>query len=89
MMKLNVEIPEELMSRLQRVKLPMQEVVVRALEDYLKDTDFDLLQSTTWQLCGAFEAIAPTNSDIVEQSETGKVLNNYAENVDSVIYRGV
>ncbi len=52
------------------------------------DDDFDLMQTRTWELCGAFEVINPPEEDIVERKETGEIVTNYAENVDKILYGG-
>lgn len=52
------------------------------------DNDFDLMQTRTWELCGAFEVTNPSEEDIVERKETGEIVTNYAENVDKILYGG-
>ena len=90
MTQLTVEIPDEMMSRLQQAGTPLQEVVLQALEKHLQKakTDIDITKSRTWELCGAFEVSEPTPEDIVGRDENGQIITNFAENSDRVIYRG-
>ena len=55
MTRLTSEIPDELMSQLEHKGYPLQEIVVKALERYIKteESDFDITQTRTWELCGA------------------------------------
>lgn len=52
------------------------------------ENHFDLMQTRTWELCGAFEVTNPPEEDIVERKETGEIVTNYAENVDKILYGG-
>jgi len=90
MTQLIVDIPDEMMSRLQQAGTPPQEVVLQALEKYLQETktDIDITKSRTWQLCGAFEVSEPTPEEIVGRDENGQIITNFAENIDRVIYQG-
>lgn len=90
MTQLTVEIPDEMMSRLQQAGTPLQEVVLQALEKYLQEakSDIDITKSRTWQLCGAFEVSEPTPEEIVGRDENGQIITNFAENSDRVIYQG-
>ena len=60
----------------------------RRLENRKPESDFDLMQTRTWELCGAFEVTNPREEDIVERKKTGEIVINYAENVDDIIYGG-
>ena len=64
----------------------MSTVVQTALEQYAQQ--FDLTQTHTWQLCGAFTVAEPEPEYIVGADETGAPTTNYAEHVDDVLYRG-
>jgi len=90
MTRLTIEIPDELMSQLEHKGYPLQEIVVKALERYVEakeEDDFDITQSRTWELCGAFKVTNPDPEYIVGRSEDGEIITNYAENVDRIIYR--
>ncbi len=56
-----------------------------ALEQYAQQ--FDLTQTRTWQLCGAFTIAEPKEKYVVD-SETESPTTNYAEHVDDVLYKG-
>ncbi|MBL7063918.1 MAG: hypothetical protein ISS49_06870 [Anaerolineae bacterium] len=62
-------------------------VVRTALEQHAQR--FDLTQTRTWQLCGAFTVAEPEPVYIVGSDETGAPTTNYAEHVDDVLYKGV
>jgi len=88
MTQLTIEIPDKLMSELERSGCPVQEIVVKALENYIKpeNSDIDITKTQTWQLCGAFEIANPEAEYIVGQDEQGKIITNYGKKVDEGIY---
>ncbi|MDY7080680.1 MAG: hypothetical protein SXV54_27680 [Chloroflexota bacterium] len=71
----------------QRRAQDVSTVVLTALEQYAQQ--FDLTQTGTWQLCGAFTVAEPEPEYIVGSDETGAPTTNYAEHVDDVLYKGV
>jgi hypothetical protein len=88
MAQLIVEVPDELASQLEQLGQPMQELVVRALQQYVRveHDQFVMTQTRTWQLAGTLEVANPEQSDRVEQSAEGVAHTNYAEHVDDVLY---
>lgn len=87
MAKLTVDIPDSLLSRLESAGKPVQDIVLKALENYVEaESDFSITQTQTWQLCGALELSEPEADYIVGQDEHGRVVTNYAEHVDDLLY---
>lgn len=87
MATLTVEIPDSLMSRLQLQGQPVQDIVLKALEQYIEaESSFSITQTQTWQMCGTLEVAAPEAQYEVGQDEQGKAITNYAEHVDDVLY---
>ena len=88
MTQLIVEVPDELASQLEQLGQPMQEIVVRALQQYVgvERSQFAMTQTRTWQLAGTLEVANPEQTDPIEQSAEGVTLTNYAEHVDDVLY---
>lgn len=86
MTKLTIEIPDELMSQLERTGYPVQDIVVKALEHYIQADLPTITQTQTWQLCGTFEVSDPAPEYIVGRDEKGQVVTNYAEKVNDVLY---
>lgn len=88
MTRLTIEIPDELMSQLERTGYPVQDIVVKALERYVhaEDAAFEITQTRTWQLWGTFEVSEPAPEFIVGRNEQGQIITNYAEKVDDVLY---
>jgi metal-responsive CopG/Arc/MetJ family transcriptional regulator len=60
-------------------------VVQTALEQYAQQ--FDLTQTRTWELCGAFTVAEPEPQYIVGSDEAGSPITNYVEHVDDVLYK--
>jgi hypothetical protein len=85
MTQIMIEIPDELISQLQQQNSSVQEIVIKALENYVKSQSSDITKTRTWELCGSFE-IAEPNKYIIGQDAQGKVVTNYAENVDDTLY---
>lgn len=87
MTTLTVEIPDSLMSRLELAGQPVQDIVLKALEQYVEaESSFSITRTQTWQLCGALEVSAPEVEYVVGQDEQGRAITNYAEHVDDVLY---
>ncbi|HEY9701401.1 MAG TPA: hypothetical protein V6C58_03090 [Allocoleopsis sp.] len=79
-----VEIPDDLMSHLQHTGYPIQDLVLKAIERYIKseDIDFDMTKTRTWELCGTFTVANPEQNYIVGQDEQGNIITNYGEKID-------
>lgn len=86
MTQIMIEIPDDLISRLQEQNSSVQEIVIKALENYVKSQSSDITKTRTWELCGSFEITEPDSQYILGQNEQGKVITNYAENVDETLY---
>ena len=86
MTQILLEIPDELISRLQEQKSSVQEIVIKALENYLQTKLPDITKTRTWELCGGLEINQPEPKYIIGQDNRGQVVTNYAENIDEIIY---
>ncbi len=75
-----------LLREAQRRAQDIPAVVQSVLEHYVRH--FDLIQTRTWQLCGAFTIAEPEPAYLVGSDETGSPTTNYAEHVDDVLYKG-
>jgi len=88
--QLEITIPETLYQWLSREARrraqDVSTVAQTALEYYVQQ--FDLTQTRTWQLCGAFSIAEPEPEYLVGSDKTGSPITNYAEHVDDVLYRG-
>lgn len=86
--QIEITIPEPLYQWLSREAQhraqDISALIRTALEQYAGQ--FDLTQTRTWQLCGAF-TIAEPEEEYVD-SETEPPTTNYAEHVDDVLYKG-
>ena len=87
MTKLTIEIPDELMSRLENQGYAVQDIVVKALERYVEAKPSNITQTRTWKMCGTLEVSEPDPKYIVGRDKQGQVITNYAEKVDDVVYR--
>jgi hypothetical protein len=65
---LTINIPDEMMQKLEAQNQPLQTLILQALNDYLQKypkveakTD-DLTKTKTWELCGKFEIHKPTSN---------------------------
>lgn len=58
-------------------------IIQAALEHYAHE--FDLTQTRTWQLCGAFTVAEPEPAYTIGSEEPGASSTNYAEHVDAVL----
>jgi metal-responsive CopG/Arc/MetJ family transcriptional regulator len=90
MSRLEITLPNQLYQWLsheaQRRAQDVSTVVQTALEQYAQQ--FDLTQTRTWQLCGAFTIAEPEPEYIVGSDETGAPTTDYAEHVDDILYKG-
>lgn len=86
--QIKITIPDTLYQWLsreaQRRAQDIPAVVQAALEHYVQP--FDLTQTQTWQLCGAFTIAEPEPAYLVGLDETEAPTTNYAEHVDDVLY---
>jgi len=85
--RIEITIPDALYQWLsqeaQRRAQDISTVVQEALEHYAQH--FDLTETRTWELCGAFFVAEPEPKYIVGTDETGEPITNYAEHVDEVL----
>lgn len=86
MTRITIEIPDELMSCLEQQSSPIQDIVIKALENYIETEPQELTKTRTWQLCGSLEVSEPDPKYIIGQDNQGQVITNYAENIDQVLY---
>jgi hypothetical protein len=86
MAKITLEISDELMSRLEQRSSSLQEIVTKALETYLETESLEITQTLTWQLCGSLEISELDPQYILGKDNQGRVITNYAENTDQVLY---
>ncbi len=88
--EIKVKVSDALYGRLieeaQRHNVDVSTVVERLLSQQLQP--FDLTQTETWQLCGAFTVTQPDPAYVVGRSEIGQAVTNYAEHVNSALYLG-
>lgn len=95
--RFSIEIPQQLLQRLGRLALPLQEVVLTALEQYITVLESAaVLESKplcpkTWSLCGQFEVKVPAAHPLpaIARDAGGSFstgTTNYAESVDDVLY---
>ena len=85
MTRLTIEIPDELISQLELTGYSVQDVVVRAIECYVQADLPIITESRTWQLCGSLKVSDPAPEYVVGEQQ-GKMITNYAEKVDDVLY---
>ena len=88
MTKVTIEIPDRLMSQLESTGYPLQDIVLKALERYVEseETTFNITKTQTWELCGTFQVAEPEAEYIVGNDERGKIITNYGEKVDDILY---
>jgi hypothetical protein len=85
-MSYQIEIPlphllyQRLLREAQYRAQDVSTVVRTALEEYAQR--FDITQTRTWQLCGAFTVAEPDPEYVVGSDETGAPVTNFAEHVD-------
>ncbi|MEM9539706.1 MAG: hypothetical protein AAGA60_09355 [Cyanobacteria bacterium P01_E01_bin.42] len=86
MTQLVIEIPDELLNRVEKTGDNIEDIVLAALKDYLTKEKFDLTQTKTWDLCGKYTVENPESEDIVGTDKEGNIITNYSENVDKILY---
>lgn len=86
MTQITIEIPDELMSRLEQQNSPVQEIVIKALENYIETESISITKTRTWKLCGSLEVNEPDPKYIIGKDNQDRVITNYAENIDNVLY---
>jgi len=88
--QIEITIPEPLYQWLSREAqhraLDIPTVIQTVLEQHARP--FDLTQTRTWQLCGAFSIAEPEPEYLVDSGETESPTTNYAEHIDDVLYKG-
>jgi hypothetical protein len=92
MTKITLEIPDELISRLETKQESLQEIfqiffnaLKQHLDSNLESENQNITQTKTWELCGSLEIPNPDTQFIVEDTEAGKS-TNYAEHIDQILY---
>jgi len=80
-----VDIPENLMKQLQNKSDSIQNILIKALEDYLSREASDITKTETWELCGSLEIPNPEPEFIASQTET-ECYTNYSEQSDRSLY---
>jgi len=85
MTKITLEIPDELMSRIDTEQESLQDIFIKAIEKYLGTEKPNITQTRTWELCGSLEIPHPESQFIVEDQEAEKS-TNYAEHIDKILY---
>ena len=86
MAQITIKIPDKLMSRLAKQSSSIQDIVIKALENYIETESQEITKTRTWELCGSLEVSEPDPKYIIGKDTQGQVITNYAENVDQVIY---
>jgi hypothetical protein len=86
MAQITIKIPDQLMSRLAQQSSSIQDIVIKALENYIEAESQEITKTLTWELCGSLEVSEPDSKYIIGKDSQGQVITNYAENVDQVIY---
>jgi hypothetical protein len=86
MAQLTLEIPDDLLSQLQASGQPLQETVLRAVEQYLHNQSKPITQTQTWQLMGTIKIPDPDPAFIVGYDQQGNPITNYAERIDDSLY---
>jgi hypothetical protein len=86
MTQITIEIPDELMSLLEQKNSPLQEIVIKALENYVESESSEITKTRTWELCGSLSVSEPDPKYIIGEDDRGHIITNYAENIDEVLY---
>ena len=86
MTRITIEIPDELMFRLKQESSPVQEIVIKAIENYIETELQEITKTRTWKLCGSLEVSEPDPKYIISKDNHDQVITNYAENVAQVLY---
>ncbi|PSF34518.1 hypothetical protein C7H19_18735 [Aphanothece hegewaldii CCALA 016] len=83
MTQITINIPDELISRLNSLPTPVSDIIAIALEKYLEET-YNITHTETWKLCGTLEISQPDPKYIVGKNEQGEIMTNYAEKIDEI-----
>ncbi len=81
-----VEIPDQLLSEIEQIGQPVQDVIVQAVEAYVLKNHRSSVQTQTWQLCGTLQVATPDAEAVVGQDDQGNLITNYAEQIDTFLY---
>ncbi|MGI0481510.1 hypothetical protein ACN4EE_12050 [Geminocystis sp. CENA526] len=85
MNKVTVEIPENLMNKIQNSNYSIKDILLKALEEYFIKEELNITTTKTWELCGSLEITNPEPQFQISDSN-GKIYTNYAENIDEILY---
>jgi hypothetical protein len=87
-LELSPHLYEWLRREVQKRGVEISDVVTEILTEYVQEqgTQFDITQTRTWALCGTLEIAEPDTEYIVGHDEEGRIITNYAENVDDMLY---
>lgn len=92
--RIQLDLPPALYQRLAseaaRRSATLDQVVRQALERHAEAEEMtcDITQTRTWQSCGTLEVAEPDLDHVVGRDDQGKVVTNYADHIDDVLYRG-
>ena len=81
-MQITVDIPDEFLPKIRQTGFSLQEIVAKAVQQYLNGEP-NLLQTQTWQLCGKLQISQPQQTNTIDISN---IETNYAEQIDDVLY---
>ncbi|ANV84286.1 hypothetical protein AWQ21_07755 [Picosynechococcus sp. PCC 7003] len=79
-MNVIVNIPDDVIQKLEAQNQPLQTLLLQALNEYLEKRS--PTTTKTWELCGTFEVTNPNSWELADQTGT----TNYAENLDRDLY---
>ena len=85
MNRVTLEIPDQLMNKLQNQSESIQSILLKALEEYLAKEQLNLLKTKTWELCGSLEIPNPEPEFTIKVQDS-ELSTNYAEHIDEVLY---
>ncbi|MEA5616251.1 hypothetical protein VB711_00135 [Cronbergia sp. UHCC 0137] len=85
MNKITLEISDQLMNQLQNQTDSVQNILLKALEEYLAKEQLGFLKTKTWELCGSLEIPNP-EPEFTTKLQDSKLSTNYAEHIDEVLY---
>jgi hypothetical protein len=74
MTQTTIEIPDKLMSWLEQQSFSVQEIVIKALENYIETESQDITKTRTWELCGSLEVSEPDPKYIIGKTPQGQVI---------------
>lgn len=85
MSQVTLEIPENLMNQLRNKTDSVQNILLKALEEYLIKEESNITTTQTWKLCGSLEINEPESPFLII-NKNGELSTNYAENIDDILY---